>query len=173
MVNDRQEFWKYIEQCRTASHSMKEFAQQLESLLDTWEFPALAAFHRIMWSDIGVYHDEGNGELSELMSQQVEYLDSDDAWEWYGGWLIAQGQEFFEAVLRDPQVALTRLPSPEDVRSVTSLPNVLPEENRQRSLYRVQLWTPHRPVNVATSAKWNRRLFKTKVGWASFCFSRA
>jgi hypothetical protein len=140
MVNDRQEFWKYIEQCRTASHSMKEFAQQLESLLDTWEFPALAAFHRIMWSDIGVYHDEGNGELSELMSQQVEYLDSDDAWEWYGGWLIAQGQEFFEAVLRDPQVALTRLPSPEDVREGESVIFAaqrvcLKKTDNQRSLY--------------------------------------
>ena len=50
------------------------------------------------------------------MRPMAWYFDSgDDSWECYGGWLIAQGREFHEAVMRDACVALARVPSGEDV----------------------------------------------------------
>jgi hypothetical protein len=109
----RDEFWSYIEDCRQHSDGMAAFNSALEAMLHPWELPRLAAFHKVMWFDIGVYHDDGN--LWDLMSEAADYLGSDNSWDSYGGWLIAQGRHFHEAVMRDAQVALTRIPSPEDV----------------------------------------------------------
>jgi Protein of unknown function (DUF4240) len=103
------ELWEHIEQCHAGAAGMREFSRLLESLLDTWALPKLAAFHWVMWSDIGVYHEERDRELWELMYQAADYVGSDNSWDSYGGWLIAQGREFFEAVMRDSQVALTRV----------------------------------------------------------------
>jgi len=50
-----------------------------------------------------------------LLNRGGEFLDSDDAWDCYGGWLIAQGRSFHEAVMREFRVALTRIPAPDDV----------------------------------------------------------
>lgn len=97
---------------------MPAFNQVLEALLDGWELPQLAAFHKVMWLDIGVYHEE---ELWKIMYRAADYLGSDNSWDSYGGWLIAQGEAFYEAVMRDPQVALTRVPRPEDVREGESV----------------------------------------------------
>lgn len=81
----RDEFWAHIEQCRTPPCDMPEFNRRLESMLDAWELPKLAAFHRVMWEDVGVWHDEGEGELRSAMSPTASYLRSDDAWDCYGG----------------------------------------------------------------------------------------
>jgi hypothetical protein len=115
----RDEFWTYIEQCRQHSDNMPAFNRLLEAMLDTWEMPKIAAFHKVMWYDIGVSHD--GGELWDIMYQAADYLGSADTWECYGGWLIAQGREFYEAVMRNPQVALTRVPPAEDVWEGESL----------------------------------------------------
>ncbi len=109
----RDEFWSYIEQCRQHSDGMPAFNRLLELMLDQWALPKVAAFHTVMWFDIGVYHD--GGELWDLMYEVTDYLGSDNSWDSYGGWLITQGRAFHEAVMGDPRVALTRIPPPEDV----------------------------------------------------------
>jgi hypothetical protein len=108
----RDEFWAYIEQCRQHSDGMPAFNRLLEATLDHWGLPKVAAFHKVMWFDIGVCHE---GALWGLMYEAADYLGSDNSWEGYGGWLIAQGRQFHEAVMREPRVALTRVPPPEDV----------------------------------------------------------
>jgi Protein of unknown function (DUF4240) len=108
----RDEFWSSIELCRQHSDCMPAFNRVLEAMLDHWELPRLAVFHKVMWSDIGVYHDD---TFWEIMYRAADYLGSDNSWDSYGGWLIAQGRDFHEAVMRDPQVALTRIPPPEEV----------------------------------------------------------
>jgi hypothetical protein len=45
------------------------------------------------------------------MREIDETLGGQNSWERYGGWLVAQGRDFFEAVMRDPELARTRLPS--------------------------------------------------------------
>src|SRR5262249_14254429 len=52
------EFWLSIEQCRQHSDSMAAFNGVLEAMLDTWELPKLAAFHKVMWRHLGVYNDD-------------------------------------------------------------------------------------------------------------------
>ena len=117
----RDEFWSHIERCRQHSDGMPAFNRLLDALLDHWPLAKLAAFHKVMWHDVGVYHDEGDRELWGLMSGAADYLGSDNAWDCYGGWLIAQGREFAEAVLRDPEVALARVPPLEGVREGESV----------------------------------------------------
>jgi hypothetical protein len=65
-------------------------------MLDSWALPRVAAFAKIMWFDVDVYDAE---ELWDLMREAVDYLESDNSWEEYGGWLIAQGRVFHEAVM--------------------------------------------------------------------------
>jgi len=66
---------------------MREFNRGLEALLDAWDLPKLAAFHWAMWSDIGVYREEKERELWDLMYQAADYLGSDNSWDSYRGWL--------------------------------------------------------------------------------------
>jgi hypothetical protein len=105
------EFWTYIEQCRQHSDGMPAFNRLLETMLDTWPLPKLAAFHKAMWRDIGVNHDD---DLWAIV-QPLTDIGGDDTWDCYGGWLIAQGRDFHEAVLQDPKVAATRVPLLDDV----------------------------------------------------------
>jgi hypothetical protein len=107
----RDEFWGYIEQCRQHSDGTPAFNRLLESMLDAWELPKLAAFHKVMWEDIGVY----NGEELWAIVEPLTGIGGDDTWECYGGWLIAQGRKFYEAVIRDPRVAATRVPPLDDI----------------------------------------------------------
>jgi hypothetical protein len=107
----RDEFWRYIEQCRRQADSMPAFNRVLEAMLDQWELPKLAAFHKVMWRDLGVYH----GDDLWAVFAPLTGIGGDDTWECYGGWLIAQGRKFHEAVMRDPQVDATRVPPRADV----------------------------------------------------------
>lgn len=108
----RDEFWSAIEECRQGSVDCKSFAERLAAHLTGWEFTRLAAFHNTMWYDVGVFH---RGTLWDLLYQQEPLLGSQNAWECYGGWLIAQGRAFHEAVMRDPTLALARLPTWEEI----------------------------------------------------------
>ena len=66
------EFWMYIEQCRAQAAGMREFNRGLEAMLDAWDLPKLAAFRWAMWSDIGVYHEEKERDLWDLMYQAAD-----------------------------------------------------------------------------------------------------
>lgn len=108
----RDEFWATIEECRRELADTRSFPERLPAHLADWEFTQLAAFHNTMWYDVGVFH---RGALWELLCGQEPLLGSQNAWECYGGWLIAQGRAFHEAVMRDPTLALSRLPTWEEI----------------------------------------------------------
>jgi hypothetical protein len=107
----RDEFWQCVERCRQHSDGMGTFNFVLETMLDAWDLPRLVAFHKIMWHDIGVHHDDALWDVVEPLTG----IDGDDTWECYEGWLIAQGRQFHETVMRNPQMAATRVPSLDDV----------------------------------------------------------
>jgi hypothetical protein len=95
------EFWTYIEHYGEYSDSIPSFNRLPEAMLDPWELPKLAAFHKLMWRDIGVHNDDDlRGIVAPLAG-----TGGDDTWECHGGWLIAHGRRFYEAVMRHPHVA--------------------------------------------------------------------
>lgn len=108
----RDEFWETIEVCRQSTPSCESFADALPTHLQHWDFPKLGAFHNTMWYDVRVFH---RGELWDVMYRYEEMLGNQNAWECYGGWLISQGREFFEAVMANPQLALSRIPTWEEI----------------------------------------------------------
>jgi hypothetical protein len=108
----RDEFWSVVEGSRQGSTDTASFAERLLAQLTDWEFNRLAAFHNTMWYDVGVFH---GGALWDLVYQQEPLLGSQNAWECFGSWLIAQGRAFHEAVMRQQALALDRLPSWEEI----------------------------------------------------------
>src|SRR5262245_248644 len=72
----------------------------------------LAAFHKVMWKEIGVYNDH---TLWDQLTERQPLLDSDATWECYGGWLIAQGRACFERVRHDHAFAVAHMPPVDDV----------------------------------------------------------
>jgi len=90
---------------------MPTFNSVLEAMLNAWELPKLAAFHKVMWRHLGVYNDDDLWDVTAPLAG----ISGDDTWECYGGWLIAQGRTFYEAVMRDPKVATTRVPPLDDI----------------------------------------------------------
>jgi hypothetical protein len=61
----RDEFWSLIDACRRQSADIQTFNRVLEAMLDGWDLPRLAAFHKVMWHDIGVYNED---EVWEVLS---------------------------------------------------------------------------------------------------------
>jgi hypothetical protein len=104
----RDEFWSVIEECRKKSHDVASFADWLVSFLTPWDFQRLGGFYNTMWYDIRVFH---RGQLWDVMLGVDELLGTQNAWECYGGWLIVQGRAFHEAVMSDPSLALSCLPT--------------------------------------------------------------
>lgn len=103
----RDEFWAVVEDCRRRSADSVAFGEVVTATLAGWDFRRMAAFHNTLWYDVGVFH---RGRLWDVMCAIDETLGSQNSWERYGGWLVAQGREFHEAVMRDPELARTRLP---------------------------------------------------------------
>jgi hypothetical protein len=104
----REEFWAVIDDCRQITSDTHAFAERLPAILLPWDFPKLGAFHNLLWYDIGVFHQ---GELWDIVRQQEPLLGSQNAWECFGGWLISKGQVFHEAVLQQPLIVLSQMPS--------------------------------------------------------------
>lgn len=114
----RDDFWTVVEECRRVSADSLAFAEQLPARLADWDFTQLAAFHNTMWYDVGVFH---SGALWDVLYQHEPLLGCQNAWECYGGWLIAQGREFHEVILRNPPLALSRVPSWEEIDAGESI----------------------------------------------------
>ncbi len=111
------QFWEMIEACRAAHVGMTAFNREIDSRLAALEPAELASFNQILWSEIGVYNDH---KLWGLVDPNNELISGEDSWEAYGGWLIAQGRDFYESVMRDPQEARRRLPTSEDLDQAES-----------------------------------------------------
>jgi hypothetical protein len=106
-------FWDIIESCRAATgRDMAAFNREIASRLSAWELDELASFYWILWGDVGLYNDH---ELWHIVDPDREIISGEDSWEAYGGWLVAQGREYHDAVQRDPQEATRRLPTPDDI----------------------------------------------------------
>src|SRR5262245_8065350 len=106
------QFWDLINLCRTHSASLKDFTALPEEILPSFEPAQLNLFDKWVWH----YLDQvkKNVGLAEVLYECLE-LTGGDTGLCYGGWLIAQGREFFETVMKEPKRAAERLPSWDDV----------------------------------------------------------
>jgi hypothetical protein len=67
--------------------------------------------HRLQWHRGMRFNDDLDACLGEAMGLRL----GGDTGECYAGWVVAQGREFYELLLREPWRATERLPSWDDV----------------------------------------------------------
>jgi len=98
---DKDGFWKLIETTRRRSDGCEELAERLFDSLQ-----------ELMPADIRGFHQQMRERLDESYRHDlwaVAYIVnggcSDDGFEYFRAWLIAQGRDYFEAALRDPESA--------------------------------------------------------------------
>jgi hypothetical protein len=96
---DIEEFWRHIDWCGKRSSDIETFNKVLEDVLQTFAPNQLPAFHDHLWKCMAeVQRCDAIWEACGL-----DY-DRDGDWgERYAGWVVAQGREFYDAALHDPQ----------------------------------------------------------------------
>jgi hypothetical protein len=108
---DRDRFWKIIDWARERTEDAEEVAEVVTEVLESHSPEEIVAFDRALW--------ERRQESYRYDVWAAAYIVnggcSDDGFEYFRGWLIAQGREFFEAVLADPQRVGDRVPEGEEV----------------------------------------------------------
>jgi len=107
---DAQLFWKLIQQTKRASHG--EIAQQVEALtqkLEQLSADDIIAFERLFIQ----FMDESYRADLWGAAYLINGGCSDDGFDYFRGWLIAQGERAFAAAIHDPQT-LTSIAEPEE-----------------------------------------------------------
>jgi hypothetical protein len=112
MTEDR--FWGIVEECRRSSGDVFAFNERLVAYLAGCDLPTIVAFSSAMGGKTGEYP---NSSFRGTLREAGRDYSTDGSWQRYMGWLVAQGREFYDAVLEDPDVALSRLPESEDCQN--------------------------------------------------------
>ena len=104
-----EEFWKLINRSRREIKDCEEQSGKLTELLARLEPKEIIDFHQHLY--------EREIEAYRYDIWAVAYLInggcSDDGFVYFRGWLIAQGKEFFYAVLENPEYAATKVKNEE------------------------------------------------------------
>lgn len=104
------EFWAVIGGCREGmtgedgSTDTEPFRHRLGARLQAMSLEEMADF-RLAQDAVGVCKPR---EIWRVVDPGLRIIASDDSWEAFGGWLIAQGREFHDAVMQDHSVVRSR-----------------------------------------------------------------
>jgi hypothetical protein len=107
----KDQFWEIVEDCRRTSSDVFSFHQRLVAYLTECDYPTIVAFGDALSQKTGGYPDSS---FRRVLLEAGHDYSGDSSWQCYMGWLVAQGRKFYERVLKDPDVAATRLPENED-----------------------------------------------------------
>jgi hypothetical protein len=101
---DTDRFWVLVEEARTAGRSSCAAAAHLPRILMRLSPDEILAFEL----QLRARFDESYRWDLWAVAYIVNGGASDDGFEYFRGWLIAQGRAYFEAALRDPERAADR-----------------------------------------------------------------
>ena len=105
-------FWGIIEQAGESVETYDEQANNITELLETLEPKEIISFHEQLYLRL---YEAYRWDLWAVADIIYGGGCSDDAFEDFRCWLIAQGRNFFEAVLQAPEKAAERVKDGEDV----------------------------------------------------------
>ena len=100
-------FWSLIESAREregAPDSSDQIAAHLKSALEELSAEDLLGFQEQLWQRLSESYRWDLWAVAYI----VNGGSSDDGFEYFCGWLISQGRQYFEAALRDPRKAADR-----------------------------------------------------------------
>ena len=97
---DAAEFWTIVQQsCRVAGDGDREQARALRGVLDELDADEVAAFHTTF---VELNHALDTDELYAVTARICGLTLGDDSSTEYRSWIVAHGQDAYEAVLEDP-----------------------------------------------------------------------
>lgn len=94
-------FWSIVESARDGASDCDEIAQNLKGSLEELSPEDILGFQKQVWQRLGESYRWDLWAIAYIVNGGC----SDDGFEYFRGWLIAQGRQYFEAALRDPQNA--------------------------------------------------------------------
>lgn len=141
-------FWNLIKQSRRgATEDCDEFAENLTARLEKLEPAEIISFQQHLWTLLGDSYRRDLWAVAYIINGGT----SDDGFEYFRGWLIAQGREFFEQVLADPEKAASRVKDEEaECESILYAALQAYENKTGQEMPEINISHPKEP----TGAKW-------------------
>ena len=109
---DLDRFWQLIEASGRQTDDCEEQAAMLTDRLELLEPEEIAAFDDLLTDRLRESYRWDLWAVAYIINGGC----SDDGFDYFRGWVIAQGRAFFEAVLRTPEWAAEAIPSGEEGR---------------------------------------------------------
>lgn len=107
----RDEFWRLIDRSRRGAEDTDEQCEKLRSSLQELSIPDIVDFDH-------QFHQRVNDAFRWDLWGAAYMINggcSDDGFDYFLGWLIAQGRKYYEAALADPEAAGKRVEPGEEV----------------------------------------------------------
>lgn len=101
---NEQQFWEIIRKSRRSAADCDAHAEQLRTRLQKLEPQQILTFDQHMRQRLAEAYRWDLWAVAYIVNGGC----SDDAFGYFRGWLVAQGKEFFEAVLHNPEHAARR-----------------------------------------------------------------
>lgn len=98
------QFWSLIESARAINPSCSGLAQRLKEYFVEMPADEINSFQQELWQRL----DESYRWDLWAVAYIIDGGCSDDGFEYFRGWLISQGRQYFEAALADPRRAADR-----------------------------------------------------------------
>jgi hypothetical protein len=98
-------FWKLIQKSRRGADDCSEQTEQLIVLLEQLEPDEIIRFHHLLWERLIESYRYDLWAVAYIVNGGC----SDDGFDYFRGWLVAQGKSFFERVLQDPKRIVQRV----------------------------------------------------------------
>jgi hypothetical protein len=97
-------FWSIIESARNEASDCPEMAGTLKSVLEELSAEDVLGFQQQLWQRLSESYRWDLWAVAYIINGGC----SDDGFEYFRGWLISQGRQYFDAALRDPRSAADR-----------------------------------------------------------------
>lgn len=104
-VMNRDDFWKLIRRSRRGAADCNEQAENLTGLLEKLAPEEIVGFHQSFSDLLAESYRNDLWAVAYIINGGC----SDDGFEYFRCWLIAQGQEFYEQVLAEPEKVAKRV----------------------------------------------------------------
>lgn len=101
----KNEFWYLIEQSKRGAEDTDEQAKNLQKLLERLTAEEILSFDRHFQEADNAAYDQDLWGIAYIINGGC----SDDGFDYFIGWLIAQGQKYFEDALKDPEKAAKKV----------------------------------------------------------------
>jgi Protein of unknown function (DUF4240) len=138
-----EEFWRLIENSKRGVDDCDEQSQKLSELLAELEPQEIAGFDAIMRQQLIEAYRWDLWAAAYIINGGC----SDDGFEYFRGWLIAQGQDYFEAALKNPEDAAAGVSEGGDVEceSILYVANQAYEEKTGSKMQLTNIRYPSEP----------------------------